>query len=157
MANHSKQLTQIKAKIELCATEEGNKLENLLGDNLTKNFETQQIILNVIIHASDVSNPAKPNAVYTQWVDLVFKEFFNQGDIEKAKKLPVSMLCDRDTTNISKSQIGFISFVVRPTFESLVVLIPEIKFYIENINQNCKYYESIVKKEEEKSKELKEK
>lgn len=158
MANHSKHLTQLKAKLENYQVVKGSNLETLMSDNLNKNYETQQIVLNMIIHSADVSNPAKPLKVYTQWVDLVFQEFFNQGDIEKCKKLPISMLCDRETTSISKSQIGFINFVVKPTFEVIVNMIPEVKFYMDNIENNCKYYEDKVKEEDlqnEKSKENK--
>lgn len=36
----------------------------------------------------------------------VLQEFFNQGDLEKKAGLPVSMLMDRNTTNIAKMQIG---------------------------------------------------
>ena len=32
---------------------------------------------------------------------LNFAEFFNQGDTEKSMKLEVSMMCDRETTNIA--------------------------------------------------------
>lgn len=33
--------------------------------------------------------------------------------------MPVSPLCDRNNHNLSKSQVGFIKFVVRPCFEPL--------------------------------------
>ena len=48
--------------------------------------------------------------IYDEWVDLVFIEFFNQGDVEKKYNLPVTILCDRDTTDTVNSQIGFINF-----------------------------------------------
>jgi hypothetical protein len=39
--------------------------------------------------------------VAKEWVYLLFDEFFMQGDIELAKELPISMLCDRKTTNVA--------------------------------------------------------
>ena len=62
--------------------------------------------LSLLLHSADVSNPAKPWEVHTQWTARVMEEFFKQGDREKELSLPVSPLCDRDTTNIPESQIG---------------------------------------------------
>lgn len=56
-----------------------------------------------MFHLADISNPAKPFAVCRQWTDLLFVEFFAQGDMEKSKGFTVSMFMDRVTTNIAKS------------------------------------------------------
>ena len=53
-------------------------------------------------------------------------EFFAQGDAEKALGLPVSMNCDRDTVDVNKCQVGFISFIVGPIFEGFAKAVPEI-------------------------------
>ena len=42
-----------------------------------------------------------------------------QGDKEVALGNKVSYLCNRYETNIAKSQIGFIDFIVQPSFEAL--------------------------------------
>merc|ERR1712039_770116 len=49
-----------------------------------------------------------------------------QGDCEKRLGMPVSPLCDRDTTNIPSSQLGFIEFIVEPTLTELAVLAPKV-------------------------------
>ncbi len=151
MAVHSKHLTQLKAKLESLDIVNGKNIELLRKENVNKNHESQQIVLNMILHSADVSNPGKPLKVYKNWVNLVFLEFFSQGDIEKHKGLSVSLLCDRECTNISKSQIGFINFIVKPTFECIINLIPEAKFFMENIISNYKYYESLVNEDERKN------
>lgn len=150
MANHGKHLTQLKAKLESLNIVEGQNLEKIVSDNVNKNYESQQMILNMMVHSADVSNPGKSKNVYVKWVDLIFNEFFNQGDIEKSKGLSVSLLCDRESTNINKSQIGFINFIVKPTFECMINIIPNLSVYMDNIVVNCKYYEDLVKAEEEK-------
>ena len=60
------------------------------------------------------------------WAGLLFDEFFSQGDIEKAQGLQVSMMCDRDTTNIAGGQAGFIEYVVMPIFQQLSDVCPKI-------------------------------
>lgn len=42
----------------------------------------------------------------------VLEEFFRQGDLEASMGLPYSPLCDRHTTHVAESQIGFIDFIV---------------------------------------------
>lgn len=46
------------------------------------------------------------------------EEFFQQGDLEKESKLPLSFLCDRCTTHIPKSQVSFFEFCAHPLFKA---------------------------------------
>jgi len=50
--------------------------------------------------------------------------------------LDISMLCDRKTTNVSKSQIGFIDFVVMPYFDGLTKILPQMQFAIDSMKKN---------------------
>lgn len=47
-----------------------------------------------------------------------------QGDAEKKRGMPVSPLCDRDKVEVPKSQLAFLTYVVKPTFEALKGLAP---------------------------------
>ena len=44
--------------------------------------------------------------IHAEFCELLFKEFFNQGDIEREKGLPISPLCDRNTLHKPQSQIS---------------------------------------------------
>lgn len=61
------------------------------------------MILEICMHTCDVSIPSRDFHVVKTWTYLLFEEFFAQGDLEKEKGLPVSMLCDRNTTHVAKS------------------------------------------------------
>lgn len=142
MTNHAKNITSLKNKLSLAEVTNGNNFEKLFEniEDSTK-FENQQIILNNILHVADISNPAKLTTTYKNWIDLVFQEFFFQGDLEKKENIQISLLCDRTTTDITKSQIGFIKFVVKPTFEIIRQISPEVKTYMDYINKNLKLLE----------------
>ena len=43
---------------------------------------------------------------------------------------------DRDTTNIAKTQIGFLDFIIKPTFEVVVKVMPHLEFTLRNIESN---------------------
>lgn len=93
-------------------------------------------ITNYLIHLADISNPTKPWKLWYKWIDLLFVEFFHQGDKEREKGLPVSFLMDRYTTNIAAAQGGFIDGFIRPAFEVLQQILPETWQNIKQMEYN---------------------
>ncbi|XP_061698005.1 dual specificity calcium/calmodulin-dependent 3',5'-cyclic nucleotide phosphodiesterase 1A isoform X1 [Syngnathoides biaculeatus] len=77
-------------------------------------------VLSLMLHAADISHPAKTWPLHYRWTHSLMEEFFRQGDKEVELGLPFSPLCDRKATMIAQSQIGFIDFIVEPTFSVLV-------------------------------------
>ncbi|XP_074071662.1 dual specificity calcium/calmodulin-dependent 3',5'-cyclic nucleotide phosphodiesterase 1A isoform X2 [Macrotis lagotis] len=75
--------------------------------------------MSLILHAADISHPAKPWKLHHRWTMALMEEFFRQGDKEAELGLPFSPLCDRKSTLVAQSQIGFIDFIVEPTFSLL--------------------------------------
>ena len=55
-----------------------------------------------MIHACDLSPPARNFETAKKWTYLLFEEFFAQGDSEKNNGMPASFLCDRTTTTVCK-------------------------------------------------------
>ena len=100
---------------------------DLIGSLKSKQFSVSEIdrkdckleTLKLIIHAADIGHSAKEQALHHRWSSLITEEFFNQGELEKSKNYPVSMYCDKDTTIVPKSQIGFLKNIALPLFELL--------------------------------------
>lgn len=153
MSYHQKVLSNVKGKVDVYKIENGEHFTDIFRVENEKLFDVQQTIFNMCLHCSDVSNPAKPEKISKAWTKRVYDEFFLQGDLEKKKNLPVSLLCDRDTTDINKAMIGFIQFVVMPSMDILTNLIPEVKFYSENVRKNLIYYEKEKLKSPDEEKE----
>jgi hypothetical protein len=72
------------------------------------------------------------------------EEFFKQGDLEKSKKLPVSMYCDRMTTNIPKSQAGFLKNICLPLYDAWAKYhnTENITKTLEELKKNIEYWDS---------------
>ena len=95
MAKHTKVITAAKTKTELYDIIKGKNFTKIFEDipedetktnkQLIDLYDRQQCLLNMIIHTSDISNPAKPDKVSSQWTQRVYDEFFVQGDLEKEK------------------------------------------------------------------------
>lgn len=110
--------------------------------------ETRLDLFKIIIKASDLGHAAKTIELHQKWCAQVIEEFYLQGDQEKALGLPVSMYCDRETTNIGKSQSGFIKNIVLPLYLSLnQVLSSELitKVCIVQLEENKNYWETLAK------------
>lgn len=94
--------------------------EMLVSDrciDLTNPVE-RHFVLMMAIKAADISNPTRPLHISRRWSMKIMEEFFLQGDKERRLNLPISYLCDRQTTLIPKAQSGFFEFVALPLFKA---------------------------------------
>ena len=145
MTNHVKNLSHLNSLLLINNISNGENLENLISsDNISKIHEHKQIILGLLLHASDISNPCKPKHLHKKWVDLLMKEYLNQEEKEKENKIPVSLFCDRSKLDINKSQFNFIKIICLPTFETILKLNPEIEHYLKTARENLAYYEKLI-------------
>ena len=74
----------------------------------------------MLLHAVDVSHPTKDWDLHREWTARCMEEFFKQGDKEREMGLDISPLCDRNTTQVPQSQIGFIDYIVVPLFNTVI-------------------------------------
>lgn len=66
---------------------------------------------------------------------MMYDVLLMQGDREKALGIPCSPLCDRQATLVEKSQIGFIDFIVDPSFSILGNMMEKIVQVFQNSPQ----------------------
>ena len=145
MANHGKIMTVIKSKISLNMAENKSSFELFSGNEKTK-FEEQQSLFDFMLHSADLAHNCKQFNISLKWVELLSEEFWLQGDKEKSMNLPVSFLCDRDSYDIPKSQIGFIKGFVIPTYETLVNAFPTLEFTLKNAKTNLNRWQRLSNK-----------
>lgn len=88
-----------------------------LGDLSFDNSEDKLSILAMALKVADLGHAAKSTDLHDKWTNLVMEEYFRQGDLEKEMKLPVSIYCDRMTTDIPRCQAGFLKIVCIPMFD----------------------------------------
>jgi hypothetical protein len=125
LANHFEQLSQIQTKMA-----EGEGLQ-LSGEKCDL-----ALFLGNVMHAADLGSTAMPPAVYFDWMQRVFREFFYQGEQEKERHLPVTPFMDRPTASIPKAQLGFLKYLCQPLFKALVKVIPSLTVATDFIDQN---------------------
>ena len=81
-----------------------------------------KILMQIAIKSSDLGHCAKKLAVHIKWTELISEEMFLQGDREKKVGCKVSAFCDRNESNIPKSQVGFFTVIINPFFSAIVDL-----------------------------------
>jgi len=102
----------------------------------------------MVLHAMDISNPAKVLHISDKWSDLLRQEFFLQGDEEKRLGLPISPLCDRETVRFASSQVGFFTIIVQPTFALMAELQHPVKdVLLAHLQSNTETWEARKRKE----------
>ena len=79
----------------------------LLGEDLRGwPPEKRLLALSLAVHCADLGNPGKRLALSLNWSARISKEFFAQGDAERAAGLPISQLCDRTSADVAASQVS---------------------------------------------------
>ncbi|PHJ25195.1 3 5 -cyclic nucleotide phosphodiesterase domain-containing protein [Cystoisospora suis] len=80
-------------------------------------------VIKMIMKCADISHCGVDWSQHFQWCQRLSVEFYDQGDEELARRLPISPLCDREKHGeVAKSQFGFMNFVAIPLFEELVAV-----------------------------------
>ncbi|KAH6584530.1 hypothetical protein BASA61_007430 [Batrachochytrium salamandrivorans] len=105
----------------------------------------RQLCMEIAIKCGDINNAAKSLPLCTQWAANIMEEFFKQGDEERKRGLPISMFMDRQTTVISKCQVGFIDYIVLPLYEVWDQYMNEERGFpaIDNLHANRDYWKKL--------------
>lgn len=121
----------------------------VLSDYNINVIEDKCAILAMGLKCADIAHSAKDNDLHVKWSKLVTEEFFTQGDMEKQRKQAVSMYCDREITDVPKSQMGFLKNICLPLYEVWCrYLNTEIinNTTLKCLKNNLAYWESMIKK-----------
>lgn len=143
ITNHKANIDKLELAIQQSIISDSNACSlSATRRKLGKLNSNRLLLSGELLHLADVSNPTKKFDIYNQWVDRIFQEFFQHGDKEKDLGLPISMLCDRATTNIPSSQVHFIKFFVFDLLILLKGIIPEFESLHNQAKDNLKIWEN---------------
>lgn len=99
----------------------------------------------IILHSADLSNPVRPFYLSKEWACRVSEEFNRQGELEKARGLPVStFLLTPDTKTLAKNEIYFSGQVVAPMWRSLASLFPTLQHLAVQIESNVDSWKDLL-------------
>lgn len=82
-----------------------------------RSWEKKDVLLQLMLHTADISNPFRGLDHATRWGELVTQEFIKQGELERSLGLPLTPACDKDAVIVSTSQLRFAKWFVKPLME----------------------------------------
>ncbi|GMH60020.1 hypothetical protein TL16_g02949 [Triparma laevis f. inornata] len=95
------------------------------------------LLLSVLLHAADLSNPCREWGASSEWSRLVSIEFNAQVKKEKEMGLPfLPFMQSEDEESKAKQEISFIEFIIEPMWKDVVEFLPQLDFCLENIAVN---------------------
>lgn len=100
-------------------------------------LEHRLLVQAISMTASDLSASTKPWDVQTQTVNVIFEEFYQQGDAEReAGRTPIPMMDRNQPNQQAASQVGFLTGICLPCYTLLSDLIPDTKPLLEMCKSN---------------------
>jgi hypothetical protein len=134
LKSHVSNLTELQANIEQ------KKAKGVWFDVSSRT--DRLLLLKNCLHISDVSNPTKPTATCVRWADAIVAEWFIQGDMERELGLEISPMMDRNNANVPKSQLGFISFFIKPLFTTWAKVTSKTSIALDYLEINFQYWKA---------------
>lgn len=118
-------------------------------------LEHRMLTQAISMTASDLSASAKPWEVQQQTVKVIFEEFYQQGDEERAAgRVPIPMMDRNQPDQQAGSQVGFLTGICIPCYTLLHRLIPETKPLLDMCQINLEKWEKISKEMQKKRDEV---
>jgi len=102
--------------------------------------DARKLVRGFLLHFADISNSMKPWRFCCYWAELLFEEFFLQGDSEKAMGMVVQPLNDRERVNKPRVQLSFVEFFVAPLVSVAVQWLPPLGFCEEVLHSNLDHW-----------------
>jgi high affinity cGMP-specific 3',5'-cyclic phosphodiesterase 9 len=136
MSSHFQYIAKTKDRAKELSTK---PLTNAMNDKL--------LVTALAMKCADLVHLVRPFPVARKWEDLLQKEFFLQGDLEKEHSLVVGPCNDRDTVNVAASQIFFYEHFGTPLFTALVELEPDLRGRLAQLQDNLEEWRKILREE----------
>lgn len=100
--------------------------------------ENHQMLMGIILHAADISNPMMPSEIAERWGKCVCEEFTDQANAERDLGIPVTpFMANLDTPEaIYRNHCGFIDFVIQPLADPMFQAFPGLHPCREFLREN---------------------
>ncbi|XP_047126278.1 cGMP-dependent 3',5'-cyclic phosphodiesterase isoform X2 [Hydra vulgaris] len=114
-----------------------SQIDKLISTGLNKNDKNHiDLMLSLFMTTADLSDQTKPWESTFSVSDLLYAEFFAQGDQEKSLGYTPIQMMDREKASIPELQFVFLSKIAMPIYQKLSSLFPETTSILSCINDN---------------------
>lgn len=136
LACHEKQLVQLTTNVPSPKT-------------LCKTDSDKDVLLSALLHAADLSNPARPFDVSKRWAKLLAAEFQEQAKLERELALPVAKFMEAGFS--INNEIFFVSGFCLPFWEALASAVPGLCTALARVRHTLQELREIASEEEQQT------
>ncbi|XP_048838063.1 cGMP-dependent 3',5'-cyclic phosphodiesterase isoform X1 [Brienomyrus brachyistius] len=101
-----------------------------------KNHNHRSLLLCLLMTSCDLSDQTKDWKTTRKIAELIYKEFFSQGDLEKAMGNRPSEMMDREKAYIPELQISFMEHIAMPIYKLLQDIFPRASELYDRVSAN---------------------
>lgn len=102
----------------------------------------RDLFRSMVMTAADLSAIAKPWSVQHHIAEIVYQEFFEQGDKEREiGHTPAELFDGSKAGKLPKMQLGFIDFICNPVYVALAEHVPAFRPLLDNVEENRRQWE----------------
>lgn len=106
--------------------------------------EHRMLLQAISMTGSDLAASAKPWDIQVETVKVIFEEFYQQGDAERAAgRIPIPMMDRNQPDQQAASQVGFLMGICIPCYTLLNTLIPQTKPLLNMCQENLRRWQEI--------------
>ncbi|XP_064486459.1 probable 3',5'-cyclic phosphodiesterase pde-5 isoform X3 [Ornithodoros turicata] len=115
------------------------------------NVEHRQLLQAIAMTSCDLCASTKPWEQQRETVRVIFEEFYEQGDVEKAEgRQPIPMMDRSKAQELPASQVGFLKNICIPCYELLAMVVPGTDDMKKGCLDNLKLWEELAAIEDSK-------
>uniref|UniRef100_A0A673HDD3 Phosphodiesterase n=1 Tax=Sinocyclocheilus rhinocerous TaxID=307959 RepID=A0A673HDD3_9TELE len=107
-----------------------------MADGETRSQAHRSLLLCLLMTSCDLSDQTKGWKTTRKIAELIYKEFFSQGDLEKAMGNRPSEMMDREKAYIPELQISFMEHIAMPIYKLLQEIFPRSAELYERVAAN---------------------
>ncbi|XP_028817280.1 cGMP-dependent 3',5'-cyclic phosphodiesterase isoform X2 [Denticeps clupeoides] len=112
-------------------------LQKMADDGFNSRSQTHRsLLLCLLMTSCDLSDQTKGWKTTRKIAELIYKEFFSQGDLEKAMGNRPSEMMDREKAYIPELQISFMEHIAMPIYKLLQEIFPRSTELFERVSAN---------------------
>ncbi|KRX09066.1 hypothetical protein PPERSA_01953 [Pseudocohnilembus persalinus] len=141
MKKHFELLKHMEQKIAMAKENNDESWVKTEGDKM--------LISGFLVHAADLSGPARDFNIAQQWSINLSKEFTAQVEEEENLGLPVTKYLSGLTvlSKLAKEEQNFIKLIVRPLWNIFKAFNNSVQFAYNNVEENLQQWEEVYQKE----------
>ena len=137
--------TDMAVHFDLCR--QFRRLDTDLGEYQREKEDDRQLVINLVVHSSDLSAQVMDFAIASLWEARVTAEFMAQNEMEQTLGVPVTplMIGLHDHQKRYEKHLGFLHYVMQPLWDVVSDVLPPMQQCVESLNNNKEKYRQRLK------------